>query len=320
MRQIIFLLTFFTTAALSQYALVVNNTGGARYAGEENRFSVTLTKDGAAVRTIERMLPFDVPFPSVRVQPQTGTVVVTHSFDGFVEVYDGTGTKQWEQHFFKEMSPNYERTITVALGKSSIAFLTSDVRLPQAFVHKYAVNGAQEWRTELPYRMGYEIVMSADERAIAAGSYFVNDGKVSRSTVVLNCEGVLLAETDVLFRSAAFSEDGTLLALASTDELSVLSVEQRKETHRIPSVTGGIIHGVIWHKGMVVTQEAAVKQGTDGVMRYTEPTILRFSPELKEIERRSIPGITYKKGNLRGNGTAVEFTADAERVTVFDVR
>lgn len=320
MKQLLMLLMLCAATLSAQYSLEVKNRGGASRAGEQNQFSATLYRDGVPVRTIERSLPFDVPFPSAKVHPQTGTVVLSYVFDGFVEVYDRTGSKQWEQQFFKEMSPNYERTITVALGKNTVAFLTSDVRLPQASVHKYAVSGDKEWQTELPFGMGYEIVMSADERTIAAGSYIVSDGKVSRSAVLLDAEGVKFAEIDLLFRSAAFSEDGTMLALASTEEIALLSIQQKKELYRFPSVTGGIIHGVLWHNNTIVTQEAEVKQGTDGVMRFVDPTILRFTTELKEIGRKVVPGISYKKANLRSNGNTVEFSADAERVRVIDLR
>ncbi|NUN68371.1 MAG: WD40 repeat domain-containing protein [Bacteroidetes bacterium] len=320
MKQLLLLCLSFVLPLSAQYAVEVSNSGGARHAGEQNHFSVTLTHNGTPVRTIEREIPFDVPFPSVRLHPVTGTLILSYSFDGFVEVYDRTGTKQWERNFFKELGPNYERTITMAVGERSLAFLTSDVRLPHAIVHKISVNGTEEWQQELPYGMGYEIAMSADERTIGAGSYAVQDGKVRRSALLLDGAGATIMESDILFRSAAFSEDGSMLAIASTDELAVLSVAAQKEIQRSASKTGGVIHGITWHQGSIVVQEAAVVQSADGVMRFTDPFILRFTPELQELERRSIPGHSYKKAQLMSTGTTVEQTADAGKVTVIEFR
>ena len=215
MKNTLFLFLFCSTLSFSQYSLKVEQIGGAKRAGEENTFRAAIGHNGKIEKLLERKIPFDVPFPASSINKTTGTVVLTYSFDGYVEVYNALGNKLWEQNFFKGMGPNYERTITAALGKSSIAFLTSDVTLPNAKVHNYTIDGVKKWETSLPYSMGNEIAMSDDERTIVAGSYFVLEDEVRQSATIINREGTIEGYANILFRLAAFSDKNNFIALAS---------------------------------------------------------------------------------------------------------
>ncbi len=207
MKQISFAILLATSICFSQYSLKVEQIGGARHAGEENLFRAILMNNGKTIQTLERKLPYDVPFPASYINKTTGTVVLTFVFDGFVEVYNNKGVKQWEENFFKGMGPNYERTINVALGTSSVAFLTSDVTLQNAKVQRYKVNGEKEWETSLPYSMGNEIEMSNDEQSIIAGSYFVLEDEVRQASTIVDRNGTIEGNANILFRKAAFSVD-----------------------------------------------------------------------------------------------------------------
>ncbi len=316
MRTILFSFFLCVSVSFSQYSLNVERIGGAQRAGEENTFRAALVNNGKTIHTIERTIPFDVPFPASYVDESTGLVLLTFAFDGFVEVYDNKGTRLWTHNFFKEMGPNYERTITAALGGSSIVFLTSDVTLPNAKVHKFAVNGAKEWETLLPHSNGYEIAISADVKTIIAGSYFVLEDEVRQSAAILSEKGVIVGNVNILFRKAAFSGDNKFVALTSEREIVVISNETKKEIGRAGKLTDGIITDIIWNGNTLIVQESEVKTTPEHTFYFADPTFVSYSKELKEITKKRIDTISFKTSTLVRTGNNVALKYDGTTVHI----
>ncbi|MCK9408199.1 MAG: hypothetical protein M0R68_03615 [Bacteroidetes bacterium] len=293
----------------AQYSLNVEQRGGAKHAGENNLFRVQLVKSGTIIGTIERSIPFDVPFPTTYVHHTTGIVVLSYVVDGFVEVYNSEGKKVWEQNFFKEMGPNYERTITVALGQSSIVFLTSDVTQPKAIVRKYSVDGAKQWETTLPFAMGYEVVMSEDEQTIAAGSYIFQDGLVYQSASIISNNGTLTGDVNILFRKAAFTDDNKYIAFTSGKEIAIVSVEKSSEMYHAGKITDGIITDLLWNGLHLIIQESALVTTPEGMFVYRDPLFIEYTRDLHEVRREAANNITFKTSSLRNTNFGIEFSA-----------
>jgi hypothetical protein len=308
MKNIILLILAFASLSSAQYSLSVENIGGAKHAGETNLFRATLLKEGAAVYTIERTIPFDVPFPATYCNSTTGISVVSYIMDGFVEVYDAAGEKAWEQNFFKGMGPNYERTITVAVGKSSIVFLTSDVTLPHATLRKYSMDGAAQWETTLPYAMGYEIAMSDNERTIVAGSYLYDDGSVKQSAMIVRGDGSVAGNAAFLFRKAAFSPDGRMIGLISNEEAAVVDANNGTIIGRQKRKTEGVITDLMWNGTTLIVQESKLLNAPQGSFFYKDPTLIVYSVTLSEISRRSITTDAFKTSSLTKAGTDIIFS------------
>lgn len=308
MKNIVLFLFAITSIASAQYSLTAENIGGAKRAGENNLFRAQLKRDGSVIKTFERSIPFDVPFPATYVHPTTGVVVLSYIFDGFVEVYTAAGEKAWEQNFFKEMGPNYERTITVALGKSSIVFLTSDVTLPNAVVRKYSVNGAALWESALPYSMGYEAAMSDDDQTIAAGSYVYENGKVKHATTLLRHNGAVTGSADFLFRKAAFSPDGRMIGLISNDAAAVIDATDGKFIGKTNRKTAGVITDLIWDNDSLIVQESVLQIPPEEKFYYSAPTFITYSPALVEARRRVIPSPKFNRSTLHRAGNEIIFS------------
>jgi hypothetical protein len=306
MKRIFFSLLIVGTFSYSQYSLTIDHIGGAKKAGENNTVRVVLTHNGTPIFTIDRKLPFDVPFPASYINETTGFFILSFPFDGFVEVYNAKGNKIWEQNFFKEMTPNYERTITVALGNSVIAFLTSDVTLAKAIAHRFAIDGKQQWETMLPHSIGYEIALSPDEQTIIAGSYFVLEDEVRQTASMIDVKGVIKENVDVLFQKAVFSNDNSFVALITRNEIVLVSIETKKETRRIRKQTSGTITDAIWDDNNLVVQESNVITPNDGSFYYASPTFISYSNELKEISRQTMNDVTFKSSIIKKNGNAIE--------------
>ncbi len=316
MRKILIATFLSVSVSFSQYSLNVERIGGAKRAGEENTFRAALVNNGRMIHTIERTIPFDVPFPASYVDESTGLVLLTFAFDGFVEVYDNKGTKTWTQDFFKEMGPNYERTITATLGRSSIVFLASDVTLPNAKVHKFAINGAKEWESQLPYSNGYEIAMSADEKTIVAGSYFVLVDEVRQSAAIMSGNGVIEGNANILFRKASFSDDNKFIALTSEREIVVVSNVTKKEMSRAGKLTSGIITDMIWNRNTLIVQESEVKTTPEHTFYFADPTFVSYSKELKEMAKKRIDNISFKSSTLIKTGNNVEMIYDGRSMKI----
>ncbi|MBI2429538.1 MAG: hypothetical protein HYV29_12240 [Ignavibacteriales bacterium] len=308
-------LTIIATLSLSQYSYRTEHLGVAQRAGENNTFRASLLKDGRVLHTIERTLPFDVPYPSTYVNEETGSIVLCFIFDGFVEMYDATGDKIWEQNFFKEREPNYERTIGVALGKTTVAFLTSDVYLPNAKVHLFAVNGAKQWERELPHPMGYEIAMSPDEKTIVAGSYLVSGNTVRKSASLFTSAGIQTGDIDILFRKAVFSDDNRLLALISERELVTVSMETKKEIGRIAKQREKTIFtDVCWNGNSFVVQESEVVFHREKRYYYASPSFTWYSTDMVKQAERQLDNITYQRSQLVPSTQGVEFRYDLQKI------
>ncbi len=318
------------TLSSAQYSLTVERIGGAKRFGEENIFRAALVNNGRTINTIEQKLPFDVPFPATYINETTGNFILSYIFDGFVEVYNAKGEKIWKQNFFKEMGPNYERTITVALGTSSVAFLTSDVALPNAVAHRFTLDGAKQWETLLPYSMGYEIAMSPDEQTIVAGSYFVLEDEVRQSASLINTKGLIEGNANILFRKAAFSDDNAKLeesfghpsdkfiALASEREIVIVLNETKKEFSRAGKQTEGIITDIIWHGKNLIVQESNVITPKNGRFYYSNPTFISYSKELKEISKKQLDNVTFKSSTMKKVGATIELIYERKSIRILD--
>jgi len=301
----------------SQYSLNTERIGGARHFGEENIFRVSLIYNGKTIKTIEQKLPYDVPFPASYINETIGAFVLSYPFDGFVEVYDGKGEKIWKQDFFKEMSPNYERTISVALGSSTLAFLTSDVELQRAVVHRYTIDGVQQWETLLPHTTGYEIALSPNEQTIIAGSYLVSVDKVHQSATLINAKGTINGNIDILFRKAAFSDDGKFTALSSDREVVVISNETSKELYRTTKQTKGIITDLIWKEKNLIVQESEIRSTLEHSFVYADPLFINYSFELKKISEQQFVDENFKTAQLKNKNGKIDFIQNGKTTTLF---
>ncbi len=265
-------------------------------------------------------LPYDTPYPAYYFSEEKGILILVHSFDGWMDVYSEKGKKIWSQNFFKDMPSNYERTISCAVGTSSIAILTSDVTLPKAKVHKYLYNGAKQWETELPFSIGMDISMSPDEQTIIAGSYFVLEDEVRQSAAIIDSKGAINGNIDFLFRKAVFSDDNKLAALYSGQEVVIVSTETKKEVTRAGKKTEGTITDIIWNSNTLIVQESEVKTTPEQAVYFANPTIILYSEELKEISRQRIENTDFKTSLLSKKGSNIQLHINGNTITITRLR
>jgi hypothetical protein len=310
MKTIILYSIFFFSLAYSQYSYTVGNTGGARHAGETNHFRMTVQNAGNPAYSIERTIPFDVPFPLISFNEMTGMTVLRYVFDGFIEVYHSNGKKIWEHTFFKDEEPNYERTIGAAIGKWSVYFLVSDSYREKALVYQFAPDGVLRWTATLPHQFAYEIAISENEETIIAGSYLALEDEVRQSAALLNFRGAIEGSIDILFRKAVFSDDGLYIALSSEREAVIVSRSTMREIARAKKQSGGIITDMIWNSNNLLVQESNVVTPNDGHYYYTDPTVITYSAELKIISSKRFDGIKFLESSLRQNGKTIELILD----------
>ncbi len=314
MKQLFFIAIIFTSLN-AQYSLQINNKGGARTNGEFNTFSVSIVNNaGKIVYSVERKLPFDVPYPGVKLDEKTGNLILLHSFDGFVETYNNAGKKIWEHNFYKEASPNYERTMHCVFGVSSLYFLTSDQYLPKAMLHKFSWSGAQQWNIELPNQMAHSLALSPDEKTVIASSYLSIENDVRRSAAFFSTEGKILGDAKILFRKAAFSADEKFVLLMSERDASLVSMESKNEIGRISKEDAKTIFtDCCWNGEKIILQEAIVEFRAPNGFVYVDPIFTAYTPVLQKISVEKLKGVVYTKSTLRAAGSSVEFQFDDKK-------
>ncbi len=316
---VLFTSTFFFSFSSAQYTVTTEKIDGAKRGGEFNTFRAMISA-GKITNTIMIQLPYDTPYPAYYFSEEKGILILVHSFDGWMDVYSEKGKKIWSQNFFKDMPSNYERTISCAVGTSSIAILTSDVTLPKAKVHKYLYNGAKQWETELPFSIGMDISMSPDEQTIIAGSYFVLEDEVRQSAAIIDSKGAINGNIDFLFRKAVFSDDNKLAALYSGQEVVIVSTETKKEVTRAGKKTEGTITDIIWNSNTLIVQESEVKTTPEQAVYFANPTIILYSEELKEISRQRIENTDFKTSLLSKKGSNIQLHINGNTITITRLR
>lgn len=316
---VLFTSIFFFSFSSAQYMVTTEKIEDAKRAGEFNSFSATISS-GIITNTITIQLPYDVPYPAYYFSEEKGILVLVHSFHGFMDVYSSNAKKIWSQNFFKDVPPNYERTISCAVGTSSIAILTSDVTLANAKVYKYLYSGAKQWETELPFSLGMNISMSPNEQTIVAGSYFVLEDEVRKSAAIISAKGKIEGDADILFRNAAFSSDSKFIALTSEREVVVISNETKKELSRTGKVSEGIITDVIWNGDNLIVQESEVKTTPDHAFYFSNPTIIIYSEKLKEISRQRIETTEFRTSSLRKKGSDIQLNINGNTIPITRLR
>jgi hypothetical protein len=298
--------------AEERYTLTLLKSGTARHAGEFNEFSAVV-KDlsGHEIYRINRRLPYDVPYPSVYLHPEKGHMVLCYPFDGYADIITSDGVIAATIEFFKGMKPNYERTMTCALGVSSAVFLTSDVERSRSLLAKYSLDGLPTWNIPLRYRFGFEVVLSSDEKLIAAGCYETLLEKVHRQTVIVSGNGTLLSELDILFRKAVFSPDNLTVVLTTRDKaLAVETASAKILWTRSSSGDHSIISDVVGTHNSFVLQSSSVSISTDGEIRYTNPLFERFSWNLDALGTFTYTA-TYRHSKMVDKSDGVYFETDS---------
>lgn len=310
MKTFLLLIIFFFSAAHAQYSYTMERIGGAQRAGETNKFRLTVMKENTPAYSVERTLPFDVPYPLISLNGATGMSVLRYVLDGFAEVYDNSGRKIWERNFFGGDEVNYERIIGCVIGKRSVHFLLSDSYREKAVVESYTLTGTLRWKTVLPHQYAYEIAMSSDESIIVAGSYLALEDEVRRSALFIDDGGAATGNVDILFRTAVFAGNNASIALASEREVVVVSGETKKETARIGKQSDGIITDLLWTGNNLLVQESDVITPNDGRFHYADPLLIRYSVELKQLSSKKYEGITFKESTLDNSGNSTVLILD----------
>lgn len=305
-----------SSSAAAQYSYTIDKAHNANRAGESNGVTVTVLQKGQKVYSVERLLPFDVPYPLVTLNEKTGMLLLRYVFDGFIELYNAEGSKVWENQFFKDEEPNYERTIGAVVGSNAVYVLISDSKWGKAVVRQFSFLGALQWSATLPHQYAYAIALSDDEQTIVAGSYLALEDEVRRSAAIMNTRGEIQGNIDIIFRTARFSPDGSLLALSSEREVVMVSMETKKETARAAKQSNGIITDMIWDNRTLLVQESDVVTPNDGRVYYADPTIIRYSGNLNTVAVRKMTGTSFRSSNLQRNGNTVELVLDGGSRTI----
>lgn len=311
MKTIILVIALIAGSASAQYSYQTTLTGNAQRAGETNVFRLSVLKENRPVFTIERTLPFDVPAPLISLNEHSGMLVLRYVFDGFAEVYSSSGNKVWENNFFKDEEPNYERTLGAALGDSSIFFLLSDTKRERAVVQKFSLDGALQWTVQLPHQYAYDIALSPDERTILAGSYLALEDEVRQSTAILSSDGKIEGDINIIFRKAAFAQEQRLVALMSEREVVVISLDSKKEIGKVSKQRNqAIFTDLCWKGSELVVQESEVVTPADSRYYFANPTFTWYSQDMTKRKEQHIDGITFHQSRLVSVSAGIEFRYD----------
>jgi hypothetical protein len=196
-----------TTVVASRTGLFlaeIERGGGAGSRHEQNLWTATVrTADGKQLYSISYPVPYDFPFPSIKVFEKDGSAVVVNAAEGWADWYGSGGVRRSRWFPFGEGPPDYERVLTVSAAAERAAFLISESNGgQQASLVLTDVRGTVERTFSLAGARAGAVHLSRDGQIVAAASYSFDGMTAALYTEILDGEGRLLSRLPVLMRRA----------------------------------------------------------------------------------------------------------------------
>ncbi|MGB2869514.1 MAG: hypothetical protein WBD36_13750, partial [Bacteroidota bacterium] len=268
------ILLFISSVATAQesgkagYTVTEERIGGAKGATEVNtvRF-VVKDSAGIPVTTVEKKLPYDVPFPSVGVFGD-GTLMMVHAFDGLIEFYRPGRGAATSIRPAKDTQPEHERVMRFVLHESTAVFLVSEPSRLNAWCFLIDGFGKILWEQEMPGSMAGELVISPDGGLIGASTYAWEGSRPVSETVFLSSSGNKIASTADGFKKGSFSSDGKRFVGFAADGCFVFDVGGKRVLWRDSARPGKIIIGAVITGDGISVLQANIPVLKDGSWLY----------------------------------------------------
>jgi len=290
----------------------VSIAGGAVRYPESNRWEARITgRDGTLRYVLSREVPFDVQFPSVRVEDE-GWCVVASGNEGWVEWYDANGSLVRSWRPFASPVPEYERVLKTAVGSGRTGVLLSEPGSGASRAVLTDAAGEILWTHALPYPHAGEISLAADGRFLLAGSY---DTSVPprTATVLLDAAGVEVWTREGMFRHADVDAVQGRVALGDRSGVTIL-----------PAAPGGsaavwrtgspaeVVSAVRWAGERLAVAAEEVSVGEEGP-RYVSTSLVILDRAGRELERRTVRVSSAAPATLHPADGGVELRSGAGR-------
>jgi len=264
---------------------------GARAWPETNRWSAeVITPDGTRLYRIERVVPYDFPYPTLTVA-DNGSGVLLDAAQGRVEFLTPRGEVIAAWSPFASPVPSYERIIKCSIGTGTAAFLLSEPDATEVRVVTTDLSGSTLSETTMPGTTAGEIIVAPDDSAILA-SATVDGDPIRHMTRLLGREATILLEAPILFRVANFEIEAGQFLFA--DRYTVVGGSLTGPATRFQSaISGGnrIVTAVRpgADRALVVTEEI---EAPEGVPEYRDAEVVLLENNGTVIERTRLQSIS----------------------------
>lgn len=261
--------------------------GSARTALESNRLTVTISGSRTtAVSSITKLLPYDVGPPAVGVF-ESGACVLVDGFQGTFEFYDPSGNLLRTVSPLKEALPELERVMPFAVHDSSLTVAVSEPGLAGIQLFRFTERGEPVFSVELNGEFASGVVVSNSGTLTAVGSSRWNGALLEHTAFVVSASGVVKNIIPVACSFGTFSQDDSLLFVATTKEFALLSVNDGNVRSRVTVGTGRIALDAAPHDRGFIVLSAAVPALQNGHWRYQDLRIERLD---SDGTRLAVPG------------------------------
>ncbi len=284
-------------ASSGGYRVEIHIAAGARAWPETNRWSAEVfTPEGTALYQIDRVVPFDVPYPTLTVA-RDGSAVLLDAARGRVEFLTTLGDVVAVWSPFASAVPSYERIIKCSIGNRTAAFLLSEPGGMEVRVVTTDLNGRVLRETVLPGSSAGEIVSAADDSSVLV-SATIDGERVRHVTRLLGQDGTTLVEAPMLFRVGDIGASTGRYAFADRYVVIGGSLADRQPAYRV-ELSGGdrIVTGLRAGAGgvLVVTEQIAEEGGTP---LYRDPEVVILRDDGAVLERSQLQSTSARPAAL----------------------
>ena len=249
--------------------------GRAQTAREINRLTVTISdREGTSLYTIAKALAYDVGIPAIGVF-ESGSCVLLDAFHGILEFYDQRGTLVRTVRLFKEALPELERMMPYAVHDHVVSLAVSEPDRPGVRVFRFTEQGEWLFETDLTGRFATGVVLSNSGAVCAVGTAYWDERGLEETTVLLTGDGTIAGSVPFGCFLGAFSENDSLLFVATRRDQALVSVVDRAMVSGSMNEAGSLILDVCPHGNAFYVLAASTPLLEEGLWHYSSPSVVR---------------------------------------------
>jgi hypothetical protein len=242
----------------------INLGSGARTWPESNRWTAdVVAPDGTRLYRVERVVPFDFPYPTLTVA-SNGYGVLLDAAQGRVEFLSPRGDVAAAWAPFASPIPSYERIIKCSIGDRTAAFQVSEPGVSEVRVVVTDLTGRVLRATSMPGTCAGEILVGGDD-AVVLASATVDGERIRHVTRLLGPEGETQLEVPILFRVGYVDPASGRYAFADRHTVFGGHTGRRGTAYRLDACAGERIITALRcgpNGALVVTESVGMDRGS----------------------------------------------------------
>ncbi len=218
--------------------LFVSSVGAQQFKVKRNLLHVAKTKDdfnklsfvvsdnnGKQIYSVEKNVPYDLPFPALKVFPSGGSVLIS-VFDAKLEFFNAKG--EFTNEIKLADNFEYERSIVTSLSNNLACFAVCEPKLKKSVITLTDSKGTVLQQFDFVTKNVTGLAISDDDNLVAISGLNWQGDKEETRTEFLNVKNNDVTSAELLFDDGFFFENNSKFAGWTNKEIFVFDLKNKK--------------------------------------------------------------------------------------------